>query len=190
MTFIQELWLMLASTWIVLELIIIYKTRMSGDGTGQRGYRSEKLIWWVVVFSIVGAFGFKQLHLVQIPINYDLRQLVSFVLMSIGLLVRFSAVKSLGRFFSTTAVIQTEHLLIEHGLYHFIRHPAYTGLLLSFFATGIAMGDFLALLVLLLPIAYVLNQRISVEETLLISYFGKSYQSYMLRTKKLIPGLY
>ena len=190
MTFIQELWLMLASTWIVLELIIIYKTRVSGDGTGQRGYRSEKLIWWVVVLSIIGAFGFKQLHLVQIPINYDLRQLVSFVLMSIGLLVRFSAVNSLGRFFSTTAVIQTEHLLIEHGLYHFIRHPAYTGLLLSFFATGIAMGDFLALLVLLLPISYVLNQRISVEETLLISYFGKSYQSYMLRTKKLIPGLY
>ena len=131
MTFIQELWLMLASTWIALELIIIYKTRVSGDGTGQPGYRSEKLIWWVVVFSISVAFGFKQLHLVQIPINYDSRQIMSFGLMSIGLLVRFSAVKSLGRFFSTTAVIQTEHLLIDHGLYHYIRHPASTQIFLT-----------------------------------------------------------
>ena len=80
--------------------------------------------------------------------------------------------------------------MINHGLYHYIRHPAYTGLVLSFFATGIAMGDFLALLVLVLPLLYVLKKRISVEEVILIRYFGKDYLDYAVRTKKLIPWLY
>ena len=109
---------------------------------------------------------------------------------TIGLMIRFSAIITLGRFFSTKAVIQPEHLLINHGLYHYIRHPAYTGLVLSFFATGIAMGDFLALLVLVLPLLYVLKKRISVEEVILIRYFGKDYLDYAVRTKKLIPWLY
>ena len=192
MTFIQQLWLILAGIWIVLEVAVVYKTRVSVDDSFSlvNSYRSDRLIWLAVVFSIIGAFVFKQLQLAQFPISYGLRQIMALVLMSMGLMIRFCAIKSLGRFFSTTVVIQTEHLLIDHGLYHYIRHPAYTGLLLSFFATGIAMGDFLAMLVLLRPITYVLYQRISVEEALLISYFGKNYQNYAVRTKKLIPGLY
>ena len=64
MTGLQECWLILASTWVGLELIIIYKTRRSTDESVQRGYKSEKLIWWAVLFSLIAAFGFKQLQLI------------------------------------------------------------------------------------------------------------------------------
>ncbi len=192
MTFIQQLWLIVAGIWIVLEVVVVYKTRVSiNDSAPQlKGYRSERLIWLVVVCSVIGAFGFKYLQLVQLPMAYGLRQIIALVFMLMGLAIRFYAIKSLGRFFSTTVVIQTEHLLVAHGLYQYIRHPAYTGLLLSFFATGIAMGDILALLMLVLPLGFFLKQRICVEEAILVSYFGKDYVDYSVRTKKLIPWLY
>jgi protein-S-isoprenylcysteine O-methyltransferase Ste14 len=63
-------------------------------------------------------------------------------------------------------------------------------LLSSFFAAGIAMGDSLALLTLVCPIAYVLSQRIRIEEQWLSEHFGNVYDDYCLSTKKLIPWVY
>ncbi len=192
MTFIQQLWLILAGIWTVLEILVGYKTRVSfHDSVPQlKNYQKEHLIWLVVVISIIGAFGFKHLQLVQLPMSYGVRQIIALIMMSIGLMIRFYAIKRLGRFFSTTVVIQNEHALITHGLYQFIRHPAYTGLLISFFAIGVAMGDILAILILVLPLGLFLKQRISVEEDILIGHFGKDYLEYAVRTKKLIPWLY
>jgi len=67
-----------------------------------------------------------------LPIAYFQRQGIALLLLSIGLALRFYGVLSLGRFFSTTAVTQSQHVLIDHGPYRFIRHPTYTGLLISF----------------------------------------------------------
>lgn len=190
MTSIQQLWLLLGSSWAMLEIAIVYKTRLPCNRSDRQKYRSEKLIWVVVIASLMVALGFKQLHLAALPFAYFQRQGIALFLLSIGLALRFYGVLSLGRFFSTTAVTQSQHVLIDHGPYHFIRHPTYTGLLISFFAAGLAMGDMLAILSLLCPVTYVLNQRIRVEEQGLIEHFGQAYCDYSYRTKKLIPWLY
>ncbi|MDP1666278.1 MAG: isoprenylcysteine carboxylmethyltransferase family protein [Methylobacter sp.] len=190
MTSIQHLWLLLGSSWAMLEMAIVYKTRLPCNRSDEQKYRSEQLIWGVVVASLSVALGFKQLHLAVLPLAYFQRQGIALILFTIGLALRFYAVLSLGRFFSTTAMTQSQHVLIDHGPYHFIRHPAYTGLLISFFAAGLAMGDLLAILSLLCPVTYVLNQRIRVEEQGLIDHFGQVYCDYCERTRKLIPWLY
>jgi protein-S-isoprenylcysteine O-methyltransferase Ste14 len=125
-----------------------------------------------------------------LPIAVFNRQIIAIVFFIAGIVLRCYAVFSLGSFFSTTVITQDSHILIEHGPYQFIRHPAYTGLLSSFFAAGIAMGDVLALVTLLCPIAYVLSQRIHIEEQWLSEHFSKVYDDYCLRTKKLIPWVY
>ncbi|MCK9634679.1 isoprenylcysteine carboxylmethyltransferase family protein [Methylobacter sp. Wu8] len=190
MTSIQQLWLLLGGSWAMLEMAIVYKTRLPCRRSDRQKYRSEKLIWVVVIASLIAALAFKQLHLAVLPIDYFQRQAVALILLTIGLTVRFYAVLSLGRFFSTTATTQSEHVLIDRGPYHLIRHPAYTGLLIGFFSAGLAMGDLIAILSLLCPVAYVLNQRIRVEEQVLIEHFGPVYDDYRFRTKKLIPWLY
>lgn len=186
MTFIQLLWLLLGSSWAIVEFNIARKTRVPCSET----YRSEKRIWLVVVIALSVALLFKQWQLLKLPIAYLPRQAIALIILSLGLALRFHAIWVLGRFFSTTATTQHQHSLIEKGAYQFIRHPAYTGLLISFFAAGFAMGDLLAMLCLVCPIAYVLNQRIETEEQLLTDYFGQLYYDYSQRTKKLIPWLY
>lgn len=189
MTSIQILWLLLGGSWTLLEIIIAVKTRLPCLGNQQK-YRSEKLIWLVVGVAVVAALVFKQLQLMKLPIPYLPRQGLALLLLGLGLGLRFHAIFSLGRFFSTTAVTQEQHILIEQGAYRWIRHPAYSGLLISFFAAGLAMGDGLAMLVLLCPIIAVLKQRIRVEEQSLIEHFGQLYYDYGQRTKKLIPWVY
>ena len=189
MTSIQLLWLLLGSSWTLLEINIAVKIRVPCVGNEQK-YRSEKLIWLVVCVAVVAALALKQLQLMKLPIPYLPRQVLALLIFSLGLGLRFHAVFRLGRFFSTTAVTQHQHILIEQGAYRWIRHPAYSGLLISFFAAGLAMGDVLAMLFLLCPIVFVLKQRIRVEEQSLIEHFGQLYYDYSQRTKKLIPWLY
>lgn len=190
MTSIQLFWLILGTTWAAIEIAIALKTRVQFTTTTQFEYRSERLIWLVVTVTLIVALWLKQQHLLPIPIEAFNRQMIAMLLFITGIALRCYAVFSLGAFFSTTVTTQSSHVLIESGPYQWIRHPAYTGLLSSFFAAGIAMGDGLALLGLVCPITYVLVQRIRIEEQLLGEHFGHVYSDYCLRTKKLIPLVY
>jgi protein-S-isoprenylcysteine O-methyltransferase Ste14 len=81
------------------------------------------------------------------------------------------------------------HKIIDKGLYGIIRHPSYLGSLVTFAGLGLALENWLSLLVLLaLPVAATLY-RISVEEKALLDHFGSAYRDYMRRTKRLIPGI-
>ena len=190
MTSIQLFWLTLGSSWAAIEIAIALKTRVQFTTTTQFEYRSERLIWLVVTVALITALWFKQQHLIPIPIEAFNRQMIAVLFFITGIVLRCYAVFSLGAFFSTTVTTHASHILIESGPYQWIRHPAYTGLLSSFFAAGIAMGDGLALLTLLCPISYVLSQRINIEEQWLSEHFAKVYDDYCLRTKKLIPWIY
>jgi protein-S-isoprenylcysteine O-methyltransferase Ste14 len=96
----------------------------------------------------------------------------------------------LAEFFTTHVAIQHQHLLIVDGPYRYVRHPAYTGLLLALFAAGLAMGDIFALLLLLLTSFWALAARIAIEEKMLLDKFGNRYVDYCNSTWKLLPGLY
>jgi protein-S-isoprenylcysteine O-methyltransferase len=190
MTSIQLFWLILGVSWVVVEIAVAHKTRAYFVTTCQLEYRSERLIWMVVIIALFAALWVKQMHWAALPIELFYCQLIAIVLFVTGLALRCYAVVSLGRHFSTTVMTKDQHILIESGPYRLIRHPAYTGLLSSFLAVGLAMGDGLALLTLMSPVAYVLTQRIRIEEQWLSDYFDKKYGDYSLRTKKLLPWIY
>ena len=190
MTSIQLFWLILGTSWAVIEILIAFKTRVKLTAIGQLEYRSERLIWLVVAIALCSALWIKQMHWASLPIEIFYRQLIAIILFITGFALRCYAVFSLGKFFSTTVMTSDKHILIENGPYRLVRHPAYTGLFISFFAAGLAMGDAMALLTLISPIAYVLTQRIRIEEQWLIDHFGKDYGNYSLRTKKLLPWIY
>jgi pimeloyl-ACP methyl ester carboxylesterase len=131
---------------------------------------------------------------------YDVAQLihqldlapVTIVAHSMGaaLALRYAAIRQLGQYFTTHVTIQTQHQLIANGPYRWLRHPAYSGLLLAFSAAGLAMGDGLALLVIICACGGVLAYRIGVEERLLHDCFGPAFNDYCQTRKRLIPGIW
>jgi protein-S-isoprenylcysteine O-methyltransferase Ste14 len=133
---------------------------------------------------------FKTLAWIPIPLPYLPRQIVALILFLAGLCIRYAAVGRLGRFFTTNVSIHNEHVLIIDGPYRWVRHPAYTGLLLALVAAGVALGDAIALLLLTVPSFLAFKFRIAIEEKLLNKKFGTAYRDYSNSTAKLLPWLF
>lgn len=107
-----------------------------------------------------------------------------------GIVLRIWAVRTLGRFFRYTVVVDEDHRVVEDGPYRLIRHPSYTGLLLATLGLGIALGNWLAIAACLLPPLVGFSIRLLHEEKVLAAQLGDPYRSYMRRTRRLIPGVW
>lgn len=190
MTGTQVFWLIVGLSWAASELLIALLTRKHLTLDTHVELRSEKLIWIVICSTLLIALTTKNFHWLPIALSASNKLNTGLTLLIGGLALRLYAVYSLGTLFSTQVSIQAKHRLINKGPYHYIRHPSYTGLILSFCGAGVAMGDFLSLLILTIPLTYILIKRINIEELLLQRHFGKHYDQYCQQTKKMIPGLY
>jgi len=103
-----------------------------------------------------------------------------------GIAFRQYAVATLGRFFTTRVMTQPGQIVVEAGPYKYVRHPSYSGVLLTVLGVLLCSTNWLSLacFVLALPgIAY----RIKVEEGALIRALGEPYREYMRRTPRLVP---
>lgn len=190
MTSVRILWLLLCVAWIVAEIGLARKTKVDVNQVSDSETRSQWILWLTVVISLIAALIFKALAWTPILIEYLPRQFIALVLFAVGLYFRYYAVGQLGHFFTTNVSIQREHKLIIDGPYRWVRHPAYSGLLIALAAAGLAMGDLVALLLLVVPVFFALRVRIDIEEMLLNKKFGIVYQDYCKSTRKLLPWLY
>ncbi|HEU6448587.1 MAG TPA: isoprenylcysteine carboxylmethyltransferase family protein [Verrucomicrobiae bacterium] len=110
--------------------------------------------------------------------------------MALGIVLRWYAILYLGRFFTVNVAIAEDHRLIDTGPYHFIRHPSYTGSLLSALGVAMSLQNWISFLIVFVSILAVTLWRIHIEEQALAEGLGQPYRSYMKRTKRLVPGIY
>jgi protein-S-isoprenylcysteine O-methyltransferase Ste14 len=83
--------------------------------------------------------------------------------------------------------VHSGQTVIEAGPYRHIRHPSYTGALITVIGPGLVLGNWVSILALLACISVGYAYRIHVEETALVSALGQPYQEYMTRTARLVP---
>jgi protein-S-isoprenylcysteine O-methyltransferase Ste14 len=107
-----------------------------------------------------------------------------------GLAFRWYAIRSLGKFFTRTVATRAGQYVVDSGPYRLIRHPSYTGGLLMFLGTGIAMTDWAALLAIMAGAVIGYGYRVRIEERALCADLGWPYRDYMLRTKRFIPHVF
>jgi protein-S-isoprenylcysteine O-methyltransferase Ste14 len=107
-----------------------------------------------------------------------------------GVAIRWTAIHTLGKYFTSTVVIKDDHRLIRAGLYKHLRHPAYTGALVAHLGLGLSFSNWFSLALSFVPYLVAALYRIHVEEQALSEAFGKEYLEYSRDTKRLIPKLY
>ena len=110
-------------------------------------------------------------------------------MMIVGIVVRQWAISVLGRFFSLDVRVQTDHRVVERGPYRLVRHPAYTGSILTLLGMTLALKTWGATILLAVIFGIAFGYRIHIEEETLSAELGSDYASYMKRTKRLIPYL-
>jgi protein-S-isoprenylcysteine O-methyltransferase len=111
-------------------------------------------------------------------------------LFATGVALRWYSVAYLGRLFTYDVAIAADHRVVDTGPYRHIRHPAYTGSLMTFLGLGLCGGNALSLPVLVLPIGLAFLHRIAIEEAALTAALGSRYADYASRTRRLVPFVY
>ena len=112
------------------------------------------------------------------------------VLMCAGIAIRQWSVATLGRYFTIDVRVQSGQTVVDTGPYRWVRHPAYTGLILVFLGLGLTLGNWAALAVAFLVPTAGLVYRIRVEENALLAGVGEPYRRYAEGRKRLVPGVW
>ncbi|KAF9074225.1 hypothetical protein BDP27DRAFT_1288204 [Rhodocollybia butyracea] len=126
-----------------------------------------------------------------------------------GTMLRIQCYRTLGHLFTFELRIQKDHQLVTRGPYAYVRHPSYTGLILTILGTFFshASGSWivrcgplrslfvqtLAIFWLLVAFAVVLSLllRLNREDAVLKNTFGDSWTRWSHNVPyQLIPGIY
>jgi protein-S-isoprenylcysteine O-methyltransferase Ste14 len=84
--------------------------------------------------------------------------------------------------------VKQDHELIVDGPYRWVRHPIYTGLLLMFAGTALAVGEWRGVLAVVVAAA-AFWRKLKLEEAVMRHQFGDAYAEYAARVPALVPFL-
>ena len=175
------------AVWGTMELWLIRRDARPVQGENRdRGSRYAFMV--LLPAGLVGAFVAPGI-LPQANITLSPRPTFYFAIACIwaGVALRFWAISTLGRFFRTSVVLQTNHELIHSGPYRLLRHPSYTGVLITMAGIGLAIGNWLSVLVSAGCMFSAIAARIRVEESALAERFGVEFAAHKQRTWALLP---
>ena len=178
--------------------VLLTITRRSRTKTGDRQDKSTLgMIWVVIAISIAAGVFVAQSRTLAAGIVglFDFPESVwiaraAVALFAAGLILRWWAIVTLGRFFTVDVVVEKDHELVERGPFRWVRHPSYTGVLLAFLGWAMTLENWVAMAVVLVPILVAFVRRMNVEEEALRGALGERYREYMNRTNRLVPFIY
>ena len=107
-----------------------------------------------------------------------------------GLWLFHASHADLGTNWSITLELRENHKLITSGVYRLVRHPMYMALGLYSIGQALALPNWVAGPSYLASFGVLFVFRLRHEERMMRDQFGKEYDDYAARTKRLIPGVW
>ena len=174
--------------YVISETRMTKRTTRGMDNSADRGTR--KLVWILSAIAFDGAwlpviFSFGKLLILGAWLTW-----IGVVIMISGIIFRQYVINFLGKFFTATVQIRKDHQLVKDGPYRHIRHPSYLGLLILALGNGVALANWISLLLCIALPTIGIMLRIRVEEKELHNYFGEQYQDYRKNVWHIIPDIY
>ena len=173
---------------LISEIFIFFYTRSKQNRTEKidtRDLGTKWLLYLNFVFCLIISF-LCYIREMTLP-AYSAK--IGMLIIVFGICIRIKAVLTLKKAFTLNVQISKEQQLITNGMYKFVRHPAYTGSILSLLGVSIALKNIPAILIVAICSFVCYQIRINVEEAVLQKYF-KGYSLYREKTYKLFPYIY
>jgi protein-S-isoprenylcysteine O-methyltransferase Ste14 len=142
-------------------------------------------VWATVAIGIGLAYGFQD---AAIRTGRSEIFVGGLVLMVAGMALRWYSIRSLGASFTMDVATRPGQEVVQSGPYRWVRHPSYTGGLVTLLGVLLCCVNVVSLGALIVAVAGY-AYRIRVEEHALAANLGPAYSDYMRRTKRLIPFL-
>jgi len=176
-------WLVFLAYWFVSALKLKKVKQREG-----RGGRLVQIVFMAAAYGLVfnDAFGRGWLGTRFLPAS-DAIAKIGFALAVVGVAFAIWARWHLGENWSGTVTLKEGHELIRSGPYRFIRHPIYTGMLIAFAGTVVALGEERGLISLAIALlSFYLKAK--KEERFLSQEFGESFREHARRTGMFLPS--
>jgi protein-S-isoprenylcysteine O-methyltransferase Ste14 len=109
-------------------------------------------------------------------------------LVAMGIAIAWWARLSLGRLWSARITRKADHQIVDSGPYAFVRHPIYSGLLLSLLATAVAKGTVLGVAAFLLLVLGIWSKARLEERWLSMELGADAHAAYRRRVPMLLPS--
>jgi len=125
--------------------------------------------------------------------DYSLRPgpfIAGVLCLALGLWLFHWSHADLGTNWSVTLEVREKHQLVTHGIYRHVRHPMYLSLLVYSLGQALVLPNLLAGPSYGLGMALVFAFRLGPEERMMLEAFGKDYETYRARTKRLVRGVW
>jgi protein-S-isoprenylcysteine O-methyltransferase Ste14 len=137
-----------------------------------------------VVWLVSPLFAFADFALLPLPFA------IGCVLLVLGLWFLHRSHADLGTNWSITLELRENHTLVAHGIYARVRHPMYLALFLHSIGQALVLPNWIAGPSYLVVFGLLCLLRVGAEERMMLERFGKEYEAYMARTKRLVHGLW
>lgn len=112
---------------------------------------------------------------------------VGMAMLVTGAALRIWAFETLGKYFTFTVKVSSDHPVVTAGPYRVLRHPGYAGGLLATIAIGLLYGNWVSLATLAVLFTVIVVWRILVEERALRATLADRYSGYAEHHKRLVP---
>jgi len=173
-------------SWMVqAEIRFGAKARATRAGPSDRGSTIA-----LSVASAVPMIGFIFAMQGRVPVTLPAMPAAAWVGVTLGAFgsaLRLWSLLVLRERFTRTLLLQHAHQIERDGPYRFVRHPGYLGSLLCLNSLALTSGNTLVLVASMVITCAGYGYRIRVEEAMLTSAFGETYESYRRSTRALIP---
>lgn len=113
--------------------------------------------------------------------------LLGVVLLVMAGVIRMSAIRTLGKFWSLHIEIRAQHSLVQEGLYRYVRHPAYLSFVLEMIAIPLMGNAWWSLGLAIVAYVPLLLWRLRCEEAALVDRFGDTYRAYQQQVGAIVP---
>lgn len=181
--------------WVLVALFVVgewamrLRSLLHRRGARQEGWSLPAVVVGVVG-GLLGGFAGSKIQATTIAGPAWPLFVIGIVLMAAGIAVRQWAIFTLGRLFTADVRVGADQEVVDRGPYRWVRHPSYSGMIVFFVGLGLALDNWVSLVVLGLVPTAGLVVRIRSEERALLAGLGEPYRRFCATRAHLFPGLW
>lgn len=184
--YLPQLWMVVGVSILANILQPSYRP-FEGSRTPEDRGTAAQILW--TVYATQAAALLELVVRRRLDWSFDLIAWVALLAMISGLALRTWAVRTLGSWFTWNVAVQAGQRVVSRGPYRVMRHPSYTGALITFVASCVLLRSWVVATLAACALTGAFLRRIRYEEALL-SRTLPGYDAYAARTGGLIPRIF